>query len=164
LPHTVLAWAKIRIGEGGDSIRAYIGQRERLGTYERNCSYVRVCSFHCMYVVQYGILLAVFEISFDPVPHWDTLGGTTLLLAYVRPCNTRGEDAATQLTLYDTYRAETIVNLSAVQAVVGRVRSRKSWGIIDRSHDLARAVFANNAEQIVPDADSDSDQDDLPDT
>ncbi|KAI0719170.1 hypothetical protein C8T65DRAFT_569739, partial [Cerioporus squamosus] len=167
LPRSVPAWAKIRIGQGGDSIQTYLNQHERLGAHERNSSYVRGGSVRARdgtlrNAVQYGKLLGVFELSFDPIPRWKALGGTTLLLAFIRPCKTRGEDAATQLTLYEHYRAEMIIDLSAVQAVVGRVRSRNSWGIIDRSHDLARAVFVNDAEQSHPEEDDNSDQDDLP--
>lgn len=42
LPTIIPAWGKVRIGEGGDAIRAMIGSRARLGTHERNSSFVRV--------------------------------------------------------------------------------------------------------------------------
>lgn len=43
LPSVIPAWGGVRIGEGGDSIRAAIGSRARLGSsHERNSSYVRV--------------------------------------------------------------------------------------------------------------------------
>ena len=42
LPRTIPAWGKVRIGHGGDSIRAVLGTRDRLGAWERNSSYVRV--------------------------------------------------------------------------------------------------------------------------
>lgn len=72
---------------------------------------------------------------------WGEYAGTTLLLALVRPCKTNGLDATESVTLYRDVLADVVVDLQSVQAVVGRVKSRDQWGIVDRSRGLARTVF-----------------------
>ncbi len=42
LPRYIAAWGKIRIGHGGDKIRAVLGETERMGVPERKSSYIRV--------------------------------------------------------------------------------------------------------------------------
>ncbi|KAI1787592.1 hypothetical protein LXA43DRAFT_895990 [Ganoderma leucocontextum] len=171
LPYMIPAWGKVRVGHGGDSIRAMLASRTRLGASERNSSFVRyeIVVFDRgtgkdARQVQYGELLAILELAFDPTqPVWKHLGGTSLLLAIITPCRTKGEDATKTLTLYRKTLADVVVDLHAVQAVVGRVKSRKHWGIIDRSNDVARTIFTVDEQTLYSDdTDSDSGQDDLP--
>ncbi|KAI1785700.1 hypothetical protein LXA43DRAFT_899245 [Ganoderma leucocontextum] len=173
-PYMIPAWGKVRIGHGGDSIRAIGAVRVRDSALsERNSLFVRyeiVAIFDRATgkddtrQVQYGELLAILELAFDPTqPLWKHLGGTSLLLAIITPCRTRGEDATKTLTLYWKTLANVVVDLHAVQAVVGRVKSRYHWGIIDRSNDLARTLFTLDEQTLYSDdTDSDSGQDDLP--
>ncbi|KAI0662144.1 hypothetical protein C8Q70DRAFT_879661, partial [Cubamyces menziesii] len=149
LPRYIPAWGKVRIGGGGDVLRAMIASRKRLGTHERDASYVRYEVLEPdpegridVRRVHYGHLQAIFECTFDVLQTiWGSLAGNTLLLALITPCNTGGEDATTELTLYEGYRAQIVVDLQSIQAVVGRVASRHQFGIIDRSGTYARTVF-----------------------
>ncbi|OJT06582.1 hypothetical protein TRAPUB_2562 [Trametes pubescens] len=50
-------------------------------------------------------------------------------------------DVTELVTLYWEVLADVVVDLQSVQAVVGRVKSRDQWGIIDRSRGLAQTVF-----------------------
>jgi hypothetical protein len=44
----------------------------------------------------------------------------------------------------DSLESQTVINLQAVQSVVGRVQQGKEWGIIDRSEEMARTVFVED--------------------
>ncbi|KAI0368214.1 hypothetical protein BV20DRAFT_1037221 [Pilatotrama ljubarskyi] len=154
LPDIIPAWGKVRIGHGGDTIRAMIAQRIRLGGYERNNSFVRYetlardAAGKDVREVYYGELQAILECPLDDQKIWGEHGNTTCLLALIRPCKTNGEDAAITTTTYREVRADVVVDLQAVQAVVGRVRSRNWWGIIDRSTGVARTVFVADESNI----------------
>ncbi|KAI9068860.1 hypothetical protein FKP32DRAFT_114346 [Trametes sanguinea] len=148
LPSIIPAWGKVRIGHGGDSIRAMIAQRSRLGTHERCSSFVRyeTMAFDAtgqnVREIHYGELQAILEVYLDSSQRiWGDYRGSTLLLALLRPCKTNGGDAARTHVTYHESAAEVVVDLQAIHAVVGRVKSRGKWGIIDRSNGMARTVF-----------------------
>ena len=44
----------------------------------------------------------------------------------------------------DSLEPQTVINLQAVQSVIGRIQRGKEWGIIDRSEEMARTVFVEN--------------------
>ena len=67
-------------------------------------------------------------------------------MAHIIPCNTAGRDAALEPTFYTTTTAPVVVDLQAISAVVGRVKTRDRWGIIDRSDGKARTVFVDPPE------------------
>ncbi len=118
-----------------------------------------------MQLPQYGRLLAILELFLDPLrPRiWKDLAGSTILLAVITPCKTKGEDATQVLTMYKKYAADIVIDVNAVEAVVGRVRSRKSWGIVDRSSALARTVFSTEHDgDRGPAEEGDDEPDDLP--
>jgi hypothetical protein len=87
----------------------------------------------------YGELLNIYEV---PLPSHRLLedAPVTLLLAVVKPCNAIW-DAANNLSSYTGFGPVEVIDLNAIQAVVGRVNDRGCWTIIDRSGDLARAAF-----------------------
>ncbi|KAI0364415.1 hypothetical protein BV20DRAFT_956208 [Pilatotrama ljubarskyi] len=152
LPRFIPAWGGVRIGTDGDTIRAVIGSRSRLGSeFERNASFVRYEVLQQRWdggderLICYGELQAILECALPPgnEARWKDLAGTTVLLALITPCNTRGCDGTRSLALYKDTLAPVVVDLRTVQAVVGRVKSRGSWGIVDRSNGLARTVFVN---------------------
>jgi len=59
----------------------------------------------------------------------------------ITPCSTGGQNAIQDYTIYSDTTTQIITDLRAVQYVVGRVKSRGSWGIIDRSGNFARTEF-----------------------
>jgi hypothetical protein len=61
--------------------------------------------------------------------------GRLRLLAHITPCKTDSKDATQELTNYHTETAPIITDLGTVHAVIGRVRTRKHYGIIDRSSE-----------------------------
>lgn len=96
----------------------------------------------------YGCLDRILECQLDSSnPVWHKFNETLQLLAVITPCSTNSQDAAQCHTTYSHTTAQIITDLRAVQCVVGRVKSRRSWGIIDRSGNLARTEFISAENQ-----------------
>lgn len=111
--------------------------------------------------IYYGCLDLILEYSVPDESFWTPeLQGKTLLLAAITPCATSGEDATQQVLTYNKTTAQIIIDLRTVQCVVGRVCSRGSWGIIDRSGDFARTEFisTHSMEQEEEGENSDNDE------
>lgn len=92
-------------------------------------------------VIFYGELLQILECRLDKKNIWKDFRNQTRLLAVIRPCATRNEDATTSIVEYEGYTTPIVTDLQTVQCVIGRVRRGKKWGIIDRSGDIARTQF-----------------------
>jgi hypothetical protein len=63
-----------------------------------------------------------------------------LLLATVQPCNAT-LDKESGLYTYTGCKPVEVIDVNAIQAVVGRTFTQGQWYIIDRSGDLAQATF-----------------------
>ena len=99
----------------------------------------------------YGQMHRVLQCELPDQAFWNTYRGKTVLLAVITPCRTQGLDAAKNLTTYKDTTTTIVTDIRAVSSVVGRVRSRKAWGIIDRSGEYARTDFiARDDQRIVP--------------
>ena len=72
--------------------------------------------------------------------------GKLHLLAHITPCKTDGKDATQELTDYCTETAPIVTDLGTIHAVIGHVRTRKCYGIIDRSSISVRATFEVDSE------------------
>jgi hypothetical protein len=46
------------------------------------------------------------------------------------------------MTTYTTTAASVITDLRSIKAVVGRIKSRTQWSIIDRSRSIAHVAFS----------------------
>ena len=90
----------------------------------------------------YGKLELILECDIPDERFWGRdLQGTTVLLAVITPCVTRGKDAAKELTTYQHTTTQVVTDLRTISAVVGRVQTRNRWGIVDRSEDSSRTEF-----------------------
>jgi hypothetical protein len=163
LPCSMPKWGKVKIDHGGDSIRTTFASHNP--DKERNMSFVRVCrmnlyfihiSYYLQYevavskandefarIIFYGELLCILECKLDKKHVWKSFRNQTRLLAIIRPCVTRNQDATKTLVEYQNYSATIATDLQSVQCVIGRVPRGKKWGIVDRSNDQARTVFIN---------------------
>jgi hypothetical protein len=65
----------------------------------------------------------------------------TRLLAVIEPCVTEGKDATKEVVYYQRKTTHIVTDLQTIGAVVGRVKTRGKWGIIDRSGNNARPIF-----------------------
>lgn len=65
----------------------------------------------------------------------------TLILAAIKSCKIEQHDRHLDVHLYKDHGRTEVVDITSIQCVVGRVRDRNRWVIIDRSGSLARAQY-----------------------
>ncbi|KAJ7124120.1 hypothetical protein C8R43DRAFT_1147581, partial [Mycena crocata] len=169
LPKIMPSWGKIRIVDG-DSIRT--ASASGRGTNpERDASYVR-------YEVQvqtarrvgnrdttywstqlcYGRLEQVLVCKVPKGKKWRGFADQTRLLAVITPCATDGKDATQEIVLYNRVTSTIVTDIETVSVVVGRIRSRGNWSIIDRSGGLVTPEFVPLAELMEEPSQEDLDE------
>ncbi len=74
----------------------------------------------------------------------------TLLLALITTCDTCGHDATQEEVCFKDLNAYTeIIDIRTICAVVGHIKVRGHWAIIDRSGPLAQTVFTNDSLTVI---------------
>ena len=153
LPQTAVSWGKVRIANGGDKIRSASASRSDNTGRDMPC--VRVSLYNYAYILQYEILTydastaevcygrleRILQLTLSDSQFWRHYAGKTVLLALIKPCKTFGKDATITATYYTEEAAPIITDVRAISSVVGRVKSRGKWAIIDRSTAYARTEF-----------------------
>ncbi|KAI0629181.1 hypothetical protein C8Q77DRAFT_1037983, partial [Trametes polyzona] len=91
--------------------------------------------------IYYSDLQAILECALPPKLIWQDYEGTTLLLAYIKPCKTDRCDIMEMLMIYKEYAMPMVLDLHSMQAVVGQMKSRSKRGIVNCSSGYARTVF-----------------------
>lgn len=93
----------------------------------------------------YGQLLRVLEVSLEPSLMTQSDVPTPILLAVIRECKVSRDHNDLDIHYYPVgARGEgplDVLDLRSVQCLIGRVKDRGEWAIIDRSGTLARAIF-----------------------
>ncbi|KAJ6559294.1 hypothetical protein B0H10DRAFT_1665653, partial [Mycena sp. CBHHK59/15] len=72
---------------------------------------------------------------------WGAFLGQTCLLAVIIPCSMGGKDATQQILSYNWTTAAIVMDIQAVSAVVGRIKTRGGWVIVDRTRGLIKPEF-----------------------
>jgi hypothetical protein len=165
LPENMPLWGKFCMARGGDSVRCIMATSKRRS--KQNMSFVRVSSvthaamdsnrltisysqFELVVFdkpkVLYSRVEKVIECQLPDDPVFGVFRGKLHLLAHITPCKTDGKDAMQELTDYCTETAPIVTDLGTIHAVIGRVRTRKCYGIIDRSSISVRATFEVDSE------------------
>ena len=172
-------WGKVRIANGGDAIRCQVAQsskrQERDSSYVRVSvsiySFLKYfipnkCSNYEILVdrnaarrnapedlqrqVCYGRLESILECVVSASRRLGTTRDTRYLLVLVTRCKTGGGDASHSLVTYTETETSSVIDLSCVGAVVGRMRvgqANSRWAILDRSGDLARTIFTDGDDE-----------------
>ncbi|KAI0070886.1 hypothetical protein K474DRAFT_1737601 [Panus rudis PR-1116 ss-1] len=151
---TIPSWGRVRIAEGGDSIRCLSHENK---TGERDASCVRYAPQEN--VVAYGQLQRILQCSLPQANFWENLSGKTLLLAVITPFRTNGKDATIELTTYRRVNAPVVLDIRHIENVVGRIHTGNQWAIVDRSDGLAKTIFTVDEHEVVPNHDEDDDSD-----
>ncbi|KAH9917212.1 hypothetical protein B0H21DRAFT_702860 [Amylocystis lapponica] len=157
VPHVLSQWGKVQRIDGGDTIHA--SELVAMNENSRDATYVRYQLLVDKYATQrrrtpefvpqdfYGQLRRIFVLELPPSAELRTDEASTLLLAAIQSVKTQ-EASDVQQVFYKDDGALDVVDLASIQCVVGRVydTQRNSYGIIDRSGPLARAVFVDDSE------------------
>ncbi|KAJ7466345.1 hypothetical protein FB451DRAFT_1561112 [Mycena latifolia] len=96
----------------------------------------------------YGRLEQILVCALSKDNIFGGFSGKTRLLAVITPCSTAGKDATKEIVAYTRIAAMIVTDVQTVSAVVGRIRTREQWTIVDRSGGLVKPEFVPSAELI----------------
>jgi len=88
----------------------------------------------------YGQLQHIFAIKMPAARQLGISQPEILILGALLTCSIE-EHNDLDMHYYKTHGRTEVVDITTVQCLVGRVKDRGSWAIIDRSGSLARATF-----------------------
>ncbi|KIJ59345.1 hypothetical protein HYDPIDRAFT_100865 [Hydnomerulius pinastri MD-312] len=145
-------WGKVKRLDGGDTMHAAVlsGLRED----SRDATYVRYETLVDQFARQprrrpeyvmktfYGRLAHIFTVSLPSSTSLHLSDSTIHFLAAIETCEIERSRADLDIHYYRKLGALDTVDITCIQCLVGRVRVGDQWAIIDRSGDLARAVYA----------------------
>ncbi|KIJ64977.1 hypothetical protein HYDPIDRAFT_89555 [Hydnomerulius pinastri MD-312] len=145
-------WGKVRRLDGGDTMHAAacIGAREDM----RDATYVRYETLVDKYARQprrkpeyvmktfYGRLNHILVVTLPPSERLGTTDPAVHFLAAIETCEIERTREDLDIHYYTKLGALDMVDITCVQCLVGRVRVGGQWALIDRSGDLARAIYA----------------------
>lgn len=92
---------------------------------------------------EYGRLECILAIELQPNPILGITRRMTRILADLTPCACTGSDATTGLVYYRKFQPPRILDIQAIENVVGCIQSQGAWYIVDRSEDGARTEFVD---------------------
>jgi hypothetical protein len=94
----------------------------------------------------YGQLQHIYVVQFkEPRLALGLNDPTTVFLAAIRTCILDNPDTqlhGLDVQLYSKEGGLDVVDITSLQCLVGRIRDRAQWAIIDRSGSLARASYS----------------------
>jgi hypothetical protein len=93
----------------------------------------------------FGQLEHIFVIKLPATADLKLTEPTTLILVSIRTCDVEAHNSL-DMHFYSKMGRTEVVDITSVQCVVGRVKTRNSWAILDRSGGLARAYYDPNNE------------------
>ncbi|KAI0749180.1 hypothetical protein C8Q80DRAFT_1311190 [Daedaleopsis nitida] len=150
-------WGRLRILPDADIIRAagYTEDSNTRGAFnaERDATYVRYEALMDLHtrnhgqesVYQpdtfYGQLRRILTVHLPPIPNSSHTVATTLALAIIRECKIEEDHPMLDIHYYSAEGALGVFDITTVQCLVGRIKDRGRWGIIDRSGSLSRAIY-----------------------
>ncbi|KAJ7939019.1 hypothetical protein B0H13DRAFT_1587284 [Mycena leptocephala] len=79
------------------------------------------------------------------------MAGQCRLLAVLTPCSTSGQDATKGIVSYNRTAATIVTDIQTVSAVVGRIKTRGKWTIVDRTGGLIKPEFVTSVEAVEQD-------------
>lgn len=94
----------------------------------------------------YGELQYLFVVRLRPSTRLNLTEHTTIVLAAIRTCSIEETHGTLDIQYYSKEGRLDVVDVSCVQCLVGRIRNGARWAVIDRSGNLARAVYVDDSE------------------
>ncbi|CDO68471.1 hypothetical protein BN946_scf184754.g5 [Trametes cinnabarina] len=157
LPREVSEWGKVRILNEGDTIRA--AALDKPGGDKRDATFVRYevlvdqnARFrHAEVALQpktlYGQLQHIFEVQLAPMPsHGYPDAPSSVILAAIQTCQIQRSNLPLDIHYYTRMGATDYVDVQTIQCLVGRIKDRGHFAIIDRSGSLSRVLFVDSDE------------------
>ncbi|KAI0645014.1 hypothetical protein C8Q79DRAFT_911885 [Trametes meyenii] len=92
----------------------------------------------------YGQLQQILVIDCPPIPNSTYSDRAPLIFAVIRTCDISEDHPVLDIHYYAKESTLDVVDVTTVQCLVGRLRDRGRWAIIDRSGSLSRALYADD--------------------
>ncbi|CAE6421370.1 unnamed protein product [Rhizoctonia solani] len=158
IPERAERWGKLRIPDGGDSIRC-AGVVDPLSPYgKRDLSFVRYTfqkdanenfpnlNIRMVEAFGYGRLNFILALALPADEDFGLDEPRLHILAHITEAKHGEGDATTKFVSFAKFGRLIILDISSVQRLVGQVRTEGTkasgeWYVIDRSLDMAEAVF-----------------------
>ncbi|KIK90808.1 hypothetical protein PAXRUDRAFT_151072, partial [Paxillus rubicundulus Ve08.2h10] len=143
LPEVMPLWGKVRV-HGRDAMHtSFAIQQLRQESWDNTFYEV---TYHgekeqAITAIRYGQLEKILVCELGTQTLWKDMKASTQILVVIRPCCTTGEDASQKLVEFRDFHEPIVTDLCSIKSVVGHVKTRGRWGIIDRSDGSACAVF-----------------------
>lgn len=97
----------------------------------------------------YGELQHIYVVHLSPIPSCGLKDNTSIILAAIKTCNVEQSDVTLDIHWYTNLGAVDFVDINTVQAVVGRVRDRGRFAIIDRNTtNLVSTTYLDEPEEV----------------
>ncbi|KAI8998957.1 hypothetical protein BD414DRAFT_407127 [Trametes punicea] len=153
IPMTVEEWGKLRILNAGDTIRT--SSMNVRGEDSRDMTFVRYellvdknARFRNRPVVLegrtfFGQLQHIISFPFLSRPADLSAAPDNLLLGVIQQCVIEERNEDLDIHYYSKMGGVEVVDLTTIQCLVGRIRDRHRWAIIDRSGSLSRALYVD---------------------
>lgn len=90
----------------------------------------------------YGRLIHIFVVTLPPSERLRTNEPAVHFLAAIETCEIERSRDDIDAHYYTKLGSLDMVDVTCIQCLVGRIRVEGGWAIIDRSGDLARAIYA----------------------
>ncbi|KAB5590246.1 hypothetical protein CTheo_6324 [Ceratobasidium theobromae] len=158
LPERCERWGKLRIGDGGDCVRAAIACNPSSVYGKRDSSFIRfTCErdenendprapINMIEVVGYGRLEFILAITFPVDLEHNIDAPTTHVLALITEAKDVEGDATREMISFRKFGRSFVLDITSVKNVAGRVftkakRDAGEWVIIDRSGEICQTDF-----------------------
>lgn len=89
----------------------------------------------------YGQLQHIYVVRCPPIPGTSHARVTSMVFAVIRTCKIEESHPALDIHYYSQESTLDVLDITTIQALVGRVHDRGRWAIIDRSGSLSRAIY-----------------------
>ncbi|KAJ7721397.1 hypothetical protein B0H16DRAFT_1335362, partial [Mycena metata] len=151
LPQVMVRWGKVRVIDGDSISSSWVDQRR---SEEGRCTSffeteVKDKGHSGAWVprIFYGELdeILVCKLPGDR-KFWRHFAGQVRLLADITPYRTGSRDAALEIVAHHQPTAPVIVDIQSVTAVVGRLQTRGTWHLLDRTGGMVRPEFVPSDE------------------
>ncbi|KAJ3005166.1 hypothetical protein NUW54_g4465 [Trametes sanguinea] len=94
----------------------------------------------------YGQLQRILHVQLRPIPSHALLSPPPIVIAAIQTCSIQRSNQDLDIHYYQRMGGVDYVDITTVQCVVGRIRDRSQFAIVDRSGALARAIFVTSNE------------------
>ena len=89
-------------------------------------------------------------VHLPAIPRSSHTSPAPFILAVIRTCDITETHRSLDIQYYTRDSTLDVLDITTIQCLVGRIRDRDRWAIIDRSGALSRAIYTPDDDDDVP--------------